>query len=502
MTFGATATATTAPVHLRIVDKLENTGNRALTYLDVELPASLSPAKKLNVQIDGKPVTPMVLTVAPDSPWRVSFDPLWPQGQPREIAFDYDLVAHPIDGGVASVTPEGFYLADPDAYPFWLKPVGIFANSDFLQRDERFEITLPADYRVLASGKRQQRKAPDGSAIYDFRTSGESLPSFVVAGRYQEQTVSTPDGDVVFWTFRPLDSAVAQAAARRLAAAQAAFVTRFGPFPGAGQFRVVEAPAGLLVPDPAAPDAPSLAASFPQGLLLSSLAFDRGLASEPVLRIAEAEMARIWFGWTVPLDSDTETLFGRGFGFLAVATSAGARGGDSARRDEIARLLAEYDRARPAGGDGSLLLPPAESTPEQLVANSLKGALFLAALEDRAGKDKFQEAIRRLQTAMTDRGLSLSLKDVRSALEFATGTSMADVFRQWINQPGVPNDFRARYRGASSSSTLPPRTRSSTLNCSDSMRANRKLCHPEAVRSEGSAVGLLPGFLQKTQEVS
>ena len=208
------------------------------------------------------------------------------------------------------------------------------------------------------------------------------------------------------------------------------------------------------MPDPAAPDVPDLAASFPQGLLLSSGAFDRGLASEPILRMAEAEMTRIWFGWTVPLSADTDTLFGRGFGQLAVAVSAEARGGQPARRSEIARLLADYDRARAPGGDGSLLLPAAESSAPQLVANSLKSALFLADLEDRAGEAKFQNAIRRLQTAMTGRGLSLSLQDVRSALEFATGDSLADVFRLWINGSGVPDEFRARYGGASSTSSV------------------------------------------------
>jgi hypothetical protein len=57
---------------------------------------------------------------------------------------------------------------------------------------------------------------------------------------------------------------------------------------------------------------------------------------------------------------------------------------------------------------------------------------------------------------MSGRGLSLSLKDVRSALEFAGGNSMADLFRSWINGPGVPNEFRIRYGGASSTSSALP----------------------------------------------
>ena len=104
--------------------------------------------------------------------------------------------------------------------------------------------------------------------------------------------------------------------------------------------------------------------------------------------LAEAELARIWFGWRVPLRPDTDTLLGRGLGLFAVALAAEAREGPPARRLEIVRLLAEYDRARAPGDDGSLLRPPEQSTPQQLAANALKAALFLADLDDLAGTEQ------------------------------------------------------------------------------------------------------------------
>jgi hypothetical protein len=448
LTFGE-STAPSAPVHMRVTETMENTGNRPLTYLDVILPTAIDPARNnLAVRIDGKSVAPKAESEDPEAPIRLPFDPPWPPSrQRREIVLEYDLATDPASGGVAARTAEGFYLADPHALPFWLTPVGFFASSDVLTRDERFEIALPADFRIVASGKQQRKRNPDGSFLYRFRTSGEELPSFVIAGRYQEQVVLIPNGNVVFWTFRPLDPVVAQMAAGRLTATAAAFAARFGPFPKPGPLRVVEAPAGLLPSDEAA--------SFPQGLLLGPRAFEQGIASEPVLRAAEAELARIWFGWRVPLRSDTDTLLGRGLGLFAVAMAAEVRAGQDARRLEIVRLLAEYDRARVTDDEGSLLRPPEQCTPPQLAANALKAALFLADLDDLAGTNKFEQAIQRLQLTMAGRGLTLSLDDLRSSLETSTGNAMADEFRQWLNNPGVPEGFRERYSPDSGLPAIP-----------------------------------------------
>ena len=232
-------------------------------------------------------------------------------------------------------------------------------------------------------------------------------------------------------------------AAERLAGTWSTFVRLFGPLRDAGPLRVVETPAGVVLPTPTAPD--GAVAAFPRGLLLGPRALAQGIAGEPVMRLAEAELVRIWFGWRVALRPEMKTLLGPGLGQFAVALAAEARGGQEARRLEIARLLADYDRARVPGDEGSLLRSPAESTPPQLAADALKAALFLAALDDLAGQDNFERAIRLLQDAIAGRGLSISLDDLRSSLESTAGTPLADTFRLWLNHPGIPDDFRARY---------------------------------------------------------
>src|SRR4051812_30878103 len=56
-----------APLHLRITDHLENTGNRPLDYLDVSTPPS--PARtNVTIRIDGKIAQPSPVTDDPAAP--------------------------------------------------------------------------------------------------------------------------------------------------------------------------------------------------------------------------------------------------------------------------------------------------------------------------------------------------------------------------------------------------------------------------------------------------
>jgi hypothetical protein len=440
----AGAPAASSPIHVRVTEQMKNDGNRPLQYLDVKLPsAAASDQGHLRIQVDGKDVAAVPRGTDANPEVRVRFEPPWPVRQQRKIGVEYDLSTDAGEG-VAGVTPQGFYFADPRALPFWATPPGFFARGGGLHRDESFAFTLPADFRLMASGRQEKRsRTPDHRVSYRFRTSGEHLPSFVIAGRYRQQAFPTRYGEIDFWTFDALDSATAQMAADRLAASASAFVKVFGPLPLAWPLYIVEAPAGLLPSDASGQNAS--AAAFPEGLLLGPAAFEQGLASEPVLRTAEEELVRIWFGWRVPLRAEASTLLGRGLRLYAIALAAEARGGEAARRQEIVRLLEEYDRVSAPGETELLLQPPPQSTRRELDADARKAALFLADLDDLAGQDRFERSLLEVQQAIAGRGLSVSLDDVRSALEANTGMAMADEFRLWLNHPGIPADFRARY---------------------------------------------------------
>ena len=254
---------------------------------------------------------------------------------------------------------------------------------------------------------------------------------------------------MAFWSFHPTDARAAFDAAGRLAATAATFRETFGPVGTSPKtIHIVEmpspvAPAALITSDDEGdPDSSTSgisAGSFPEGVLLDQRAIAQGMATEPVLRVAEYELARTWFGWRVRTDPEAETLLGRGIGLFAVVLAAEARGGDVARQREIARLIVSYDRGRSSVAYG-------DTRQLRVVSNAYGGALFFVALEDIAGKQKFSLALRRVIGAMADQ--EIGIEDVRSALEAETKRDLADTFRVWLNRPDLPADFRARYTAA------------------------------------------------------
>ena len=80
-------------------------------------------------------------------------------------------------------------------------------------------------------------------------------------------------------------------------------------------------------------------------------------------------------------------------------------------------------------------------------ADELKRSLFVLALEDKIGREAFALGLRRMIQARRD--LDWSIDDLRSALELESGQNLAEFFRVWLYQPGIPDDFRRRYSSPS-----------------------------------------------------
>jgi hypothetical protein len=209
------------------------------------------------------------------------------------------------------------------------------------------------------------------------------------------------------------------------------------------------APVDQAQPDPAA----ALSAlSFPQGILLDQRAFARGLTSEPVLELAEYELAQSWFGWRVQVPPAAQYLLRDGLARFAVLAAGEAREGEPARRRAIAALIATFDSYRAAAHLPTSASVPANfpivpiipRTPEERAAGAAKAALFFVALEELAGKQNFSLALHRLVQDMA--GRSAGESDLRSAMETASGRDLAAMFRSWLSPADIPADFRARHR--------------------------------------------------------
>ncbi|MGH9681391.1 MAG: hypothetical protein ACRD4Y_15700, partial [Candidatus Acidiferrales bacterium] len=443
-------------LHVRVVDRLENAGNRELESLEVRLPESpIFGSQNLRVFVDGKEITPERGSVLDRRMMRAAFDPIWKQKQTREVITEWDLVPDSAARGSVAIFPLGFYVADETVLPLWQTPPGLFSVGEANPQREVLTVIAPSDFRVLAPGKlRKSRKIPAGNFVqreFQIRPDRDFLP-YVVAGRYQEQVVKERQGDISFWTFRPLDSQATNTAAARLASSMSALSDFFGP-PSKGkmEIHVVESPGELLsqfsAADEPSPDGRPAnplpgGTSFPNGVLLNARAIAQGVADETVLQLAEYELTRTWFGWRVRPTPEAQILMGRGVGLFGLVVAAEARGPQQ-RRNMIASLLKRYDAARAVAPDQRLMVPPFGYSRAERISSGYRAALFLVDLEDLCGHNNLRSAFREIIHART--GVETSYEDLRSAVESASKRNLAELFREWLIRPGVPEEFRNRY---------------------------------------------------------
>ena len=432
-----------AGLHVRVVDRFENAGDRPLRSMEVRLPEgpTFGP-QNLRVTIDGREISPQNSSDAAPRLMRAPFDPVWKQRQPREIVTEWDLVPEPTGRGTAAASAVAFYIADETALPLWQAPSGVFVRGGPNPMDASLTVFAPPDFRVLAPGKPLKSGAVGNLVAHRFkiRPSEDFLP-YVVAGRYLEQKTRTPQGEVSFWTLQPFDAQQAQPAASRLASSMTAFTDFFGPATKSETaVRIVETPGDLPVDFGEPGDVGG--GSFPGGVLLDHRAFAQGVANEPILELAEYELARTWFGWRVRPSPEAQILMGRGVGLFGLVVAAEVRSPDERRR-MIALLLDRYEESRRIAADRRLLEPPAGYSRAERISTSYRAALFFVALEDLRGRDNLRAALQQIVRARG--GDEVDNDDLRAAVEAASQRDLAEMFRTWLNRPGIPDDFRARY---------------------------------------------------------
>jgi hypothetical protein len=433
-------------LHIRVVDHFGNVGNHALRSLEVRLPVGPNfGAQNVRMTMDGKEVSPEHSSDLDQRMMRAAFDPAWEQQQPREIVTDWDLMPEASARGTVAASAAAFYIADTTALPLWQPPSGVFTQGGPVPVDETLTVSVPADFRVLAPGKPVKGKnALSGNlAARSFHIKpGEDFLPFVVAGRYEEQVISTRQGAVSFWTFQPLDAQQARTAAARLSSSTRALTDFFGPASkGRPVVHIAEAPGALPAEFGEQNDAGGT--SFPDGVLLDSRAFAQGITNEGVLQLCEYELARTWFGWRVRPLPEARILMGRGVGLFGEVVAAEARGPDQRGR-MIGSLLERYDAARRIAADNRMLEPPSGYSPAERISTGYKAALFFVALEDLCGHENLRAAFRNIVQARANS--DVGYEELRAAVESASRRDLAEMFRVWLIRPGIPDDFRARYR--------------------------------------------------------
>jgi hypothetical protein len=429
--------------HVQVTYRLMNAGNSDLTALQATIP-SLS---GLHVTVDSREVT-----VQSSSGKRVGvaqisipFEPAWPQKAWRNVEIGYDIA---VAQRAAGAVPAIYFSQSEEWFPELQKPHGMMAKGSARAAEVDVSIQVPQGFQTLSSGQTSGVKASPGGAEYRYRLRSRDFEPFVLSGKYQERKLRVSGITVIFWTMAPLAEGESQKAANGIAVATQAFENSFGPrTPKNSPVWVIEE-TGLKE---TAGDAGPAGASLPSAVLLNRESFAQGVSSPAFLELATRELARTWFGWMAAPQQELapDRNLGNAIVEYAVIVAAEARGGGAKRVARAADLLRKWNELQKQEKDKPLLLVDFKDSPLQQDLAATKSTLFLLALEDACGREQFRRALTRITHAM--QGKEFGLGVLRSALEAETHKQWGDTFREWLDHPGIPGDFRARYERKPSS---------------------------------------------------
>jgi hypothetical protein len=274
----------------------------------------------------------------------------------------------------------------------------------------------------------------------------KDLAPFAVGGQYIESASRGQSKSVVFWTLEPLKEETA-ASAQRISFAWNTMQTDFGQLDkNISAPHVVESPE---LRNHVTGETGPAAASFPGGALVNTAALALGINSEEFLDKVTHAIAHNWFGEQIYPAPFAALGIGEGLPEYATIVIDEASKGEAARRRRIVEYLHLYAEASKTAVEIPLGVAKFTDPPEQRAISLAKAPLFFVALEDRCGEAPVRAALARIVTLL--RGQEVGYNDIRAAIEQASGKDLAEFFRTWLYEPGIPKDFGAKYEPANES---------------------------------------------------
>jgi hypothetical protein len=433
-------------IKIHNVYTLQNTGNADLDFIDVRFPApQIYGRTNLIVESEGHGLTPadLPLEYQQDSPGaqRLRLASRWPQKEKRDLTIDYVFSTPSAGHENFALGPETFHLSTRGWLPVFLPPNHILAGTPTRPDKLSYAVRVPSNFTVLARGSLASRKQDGSETVYRFDLDKRDLGPYVVAGVYANSSQAKNSASA-FWTLKNLPQN-APPQPNRFAAAWTVLQKNFGAIDKrTGAPYIVEAP--TLQSDSDLPGGAAFAA-FPGGVLVNSAALNLGADDELFIERIERGLARTWFDDALQPAPFAALAIGDGLPAYATIVIDEASGGESERRKRIAGLLNAYDEAHEKLGipEKSVVATlPADSVEQRRIAEA-KAPLLFIALEDACGATAVRAGL--AQAIQLLRGKEVSVNDVRAALEFTTGKNLAEPFRVWLYNPGIPSDFRAGY---------------------------------------------------------
>ena len=435
------------PPHLavRAEYRLANVGNAPLDSIEVGLPGQKAFGRQnLRVQVNGKDVASQIARgeeadegESPSSEswpvvFRIPFSPSWHRKQKRNLVIAYDLTTAAEPRGRMYIGSQMFYLNDSGWFPDPLAPKSLFAKDLVRPDPSDLSIVVPQNFVATGSGESRGPRKSGAETDYRFRLRKDDFDPFVIAGRYYDQRITTADGTVVFWSLKPIAPADVQFHGAPIAALLKNYAQTFGPLP-----RSMNAIYALAFPggmgnsithnDPAA--------SFLPGAVNAD--------SEDFLPV-QLDLADTWLSHLIVPRPEAWTLHIGLEGYAAIVSNPDY----NHVTDEIVRsAISEYDSDHSQVIEKPILAVAPGDPQNQLQLAGDKFQLFLFALEDRCGRENLNHAIAHMISAL--RLQQYGYDDFRSAVEQECHQDLGPFFRSWLNEKGIPAEFRAKYEAAS-----------------------------------------------------
>lgn len=424
---------------------LVNAGTGDLKFVDFRLPSNERFGRgDLRVQVDGRDVAPAPVSAAegqtsPDL-MRITFEKPWMRKQKREVSFEYTLRAPSGSDSIATIEPNSFHLGVRGWVPQFQPPK--YELSTYPSRPSRVDYTVraPADFAVLAGGVRRKKKKLGGEIEYHYEARLSDLGPFVVAGRFVKWPVKDAKATAEFLTTQPLTGNPAQAA-KQIAGVWETLNADFGVLDK--HIRVPKVAESSAVQLNVRGEQGPVAVSFPGGALVNPEALALGISSDKFLQIVSEAMARGWFDGAVLPSAGAKIGMGEGLPEYASIVTDEARGGPLARRQRIYEYLRRYDSLVKYSDEIPIAATTFASPLAQRRIALAKAPLFYIELEDACGEAPVRAGLAHMVGSM--RGQEVDYSVLRAVLEESTGRELGKVFREWLQQKGIPQNFRARY---------------------------------------------------------
>ncbi len=429
---------------IHVVYKLQNNGNSDLAFLDAKFPDEREFGRKdLHAEMDGGASPPIRLApvseTSPPNTLRISWDSPWRQGQVRTLGIEYTFASPRNLGALITLGENEFHLRGGSWLPELQPPKHLLASHPQPPALATYALRVPADFIVLARGTSKGQSKEGGDVEYRFELGKDVGPPFVVAGRYLSTPPNRGSHSAVFWTLAPLPDDLSPAI-EPITLAWKTLETAFGPLD-----KNIVAPHIVESPELRAPvgEASEVAVSFPGGAIANPAAFALGMRNDAFLHVVTLALARNWFGEKIRPGFGTSIGIEEGLPEYATIVVEEARQGPAGRRLRILEYLRQYNEARTRAAETPLGMTTLTDPigPRQIAL--AKAPLFYVTLEDTCGELEVRKGLARLVALLS--GQEVDYSDLRAALEQSTHRNLGQIFRIWLNDKGLPQDFLDRY---------------------------------------------------------